>query len=67
MVKHTQAIRRQFVNELFGCVWPFCEMVLNTFLRFERPLYHLLSSICYREFDFICMEKINNKIFFEDL
>ena len=23
MVKHTQAIRRQFADELFECVWPF--------------------------------------------
>ena len=23
-VKHTQAIRRQIVDELFECVWPFC-------------------------------------------
>ena len=24
MVKHTQAIRRQIADDLFGCVWPFC-------------------------------------------
>ena len=24
MVKHTQTIRRQFAEELFKCVWPFC-------------------------------------------
>ena len=24
MVKHTQTIRRQFADELFECVWPFC-------------------------------------------
>ena len=24
MAKHVQAIRRQFTDELFGCVWPFC-------------------------------------------
>ena len=24
MVKHTQTIRRQFADELFACVWPFC-------------------------------------------
>ena len=23
MVKHTQAIRHQFADELFECVWPF--------------------------------------------
>ena len=26
-VKHTQTIRRQFADELFECVWPFCEIV----------------------------------------
>ena len=26
MVKHTQTIRRQFVEELFEFVWPFCEI-----------------------------------------
>ena len=26
MVKHTQPIRRQFADELFECVWPFCEI-----------------------------------------
>ena len=30
MVKHTQAIRRQFADELFECVfecvWPFCDI-----------------------------------------
>ena len=26
MVKHTQTIRRQTANELFECVWTFCEV-----------------------------------------
>ena len=26
MVKHTQIIRQQFADELFECVWPFCEI-----------------------------------------
>ena len=26
MVKHTQTIRHQFANELFECVWPFCDI-----------------------------------------
>ena len=26
MVKHTQTIRRQFADELFECVWPFCDI-----------------------------------------
>ena len=24
MAKHTQTIRRQFADDLFECVWPFC-------------------------------------------
>ena len=26
MAKHTQTIRRQIADELFECVWPFCEI-----------------------------------------
>ena len=26
MVKHSQTIRRDFADELFECVWPFCEV-----------------------------------------
>ena len=26
MVKHTQTIRRQFAEELFEWVWPFCDI-----------------------------------------
>ena len=26
MTKHTQTIRRQIGDELFECVWPFCEI-----------------------------------------
>ena len=26
MVKHTQTIRRQFADEMFECVWPFCDI-----------------------------------------
>ena len=26
MVKHTQTIRRQLTDELFECVWTFCEI-----------------------------------------
>ena len=26
MAKHTQTIRWQIANELFECVWPFCEI-----------------------------------------
>ena len=25
MVKHTQTICREIADELFKCVWPFCE------------------------------------------
>ena len=30
MVKHTQTIRRRFADELFECVWPFCEIGAET-------------------------------------
>ena len=26
MAKHTQTISRQIAEELFECVWPFCEV-----------------------------------------
>ena len=26
IVKHTQTIRRQFPDELFECVWRFCDI-----------------------------------------
>ena len=26
MFKHSQTVRRQFSDELFECVWPFCEI-----------------------------------------
>ena len=38
MVKHTQKIRRQFADELFECVWPFCEFGA------ERVKVHLSKS-----------------------
>ena len=31
MVKHTQTIRRQIVDELFECVRPFCEVAPKGF------------------------------------
>ena len=30
MVKHTQKIRRQFADELFECVWPFCKVIIKS-------------------------------------
>ena len=29
-VKRTQTIRRQIADELFECVWPFCEIVAES-------------------------------------
>ena len=26
MVKHIQTIRRQIADELFECIWPFCDI-----------------------------------------
>ena len=29
MIKHIQTIRREIADELFECVWPFCELALK--------------------------------------
>ena len=31
MAKHTQTIRQQIAEELFECVWPFCEIGAERF------------------------------------
>ena len=36
MVKHTHTIRRQFADELFENVWPFCELALKGLIRALR-------------------------------
>ena len=35
MVKHTQTIRRQITDELFECVWSFCEIGVK---RVKSPI-----------------------------
>ena len=39
MVKHTQIIRLQIANELFECVWPFCESGAK-----RIKVYHTIES-----------------------
>ena len=34
MAKHAQTIRRQFANELFECVWPFCGIGAERSMQF---------------------------------
>ena len=38
MVKHTQTIRRQFVDELFECVGPFCEIGAQRFKNASKNI-----------------------------
>ena len=39
MVKHTQTICRQFADELFECVWPFCD--IKIYIR-----TNIIQSMC---------------------
>ena len=43
MAKHTQTFRRQFANELFECVWPFCGLVLKGLTEYGR--FYILNQI----------------------
>ena len=47
MVKHTQTIRWQIADELFECIWPFCEIgaktVRNWFLEILKNSNVLIS------------------------
>ena len=48
MVKHTQTIRRQIADELFECVWPFCEIgtkTVNKKLDFYFPIILGLTKV----------------------
>ena len=42
MVKHTQTIRRQTVDELFEFVWPFCGIGASRVNLFQRECVELL-------------------------
>ena len=37
MVKHTQTIHWQFADELFECVWPFCEIGAQRVKERQKP------------------------------
>ena len=43
MAKHTQTFRRQFANDLFECVWPFCGLVLKGLTEYGR--FYILNQI----------------------
>ena len=45
MVKHTQRILRQIVDELFECVWPFCELALKGLILSVQELLIPLETI----------------------
>ena len=40
MVKHTRTVRRQFADELFECVWPFCEIDVKKNRKFIHGWIH---------------------------
>ena len=44
MVKHTQTIRRQIANELFECVWPFCEIGAERVNMFLTSILHIVGK-----------------------
>ena len=55
MAKHTQTICRQFADELFECVWPFCGIgawrvkihfhIETTFLTEITKIFNTMSHI----------------------
>ena len=42
MVKHTQTICRQFADELFECVWPFCDIGGQSFNIKDKLIVRVL-------------------------
>ena len=49
MVKHTQAIRRQIVDELFECVWRFCEIGAKRVKKRRVNIAKILRATFYIE------------------
>ena len=53
MVKHAQTIRPQFADELFECLWPFCDtafvtlkgLTLSTLAKYSIILIGTLNAI----------------------
>ena len=55
MFKHTQTICRQFGDELFECVWPFCgkiSLIWDTKFRFNLVSYFGWDKFCCDTFFF---------------
>ena len=44
MVKHTQTICRQFADELFECVWPFCEIGAEGLDWIKQLIIHVATN-----------------------
>ena len=70
MIKYTKTIRRQIANELFECVWPFCEIgakrineLNKRFLKFSfngknKSIEESMISFCRTHSSW---QRINNK------
>ena len=64
MVKHSQTIRRQITDELFECVWPFCETGakrVKTLTHYKTDLkcvviccyltgFYMIGTVAFNEF-----------------
>ena len=44
MAKHTQAIRRLLHNELFECIWPFCEVGTWRLMQFLPEYLYFVKA-----------------------
>ena len=57
MVKHIQKYRRQIADELFECVWPFCEVAakrVKAYLMISKEIFIFLKGFfitCTHFFD----------------
>ena len=62
MDKHTQTIRRQIADELFECVWPFCEIGAERVKNVNRLICAQLNINSIRnKFDSL-VDIVNNNI-----
>ena len=64
MVKHTQAIRRQFADELFEFVWPFCKVaaervdLLRLILLITKVRMFKIERICISIFHYVVWSQL---------
>ena len=59
MVKHTQTIRPQFADELFECVWLFCEIGAERVKTDWKK--QIISNLCNKYNDDKSDKLINRK------